>query len=150
MASLRNRHNCYQAELKRLQEDFERQRANEFQESNAEDFDEIGIGFRDQSKQRLLDNSERLERTGITLNEGYKIVLETESMANQTLRDLSEQRETIQRARGRLRDTDADLHRSNRLANSMIMRSIRERALLYGIGMIFVIVLLIAIYMSFR
>lgn len=49
-----------------------------------------------------------------------------------------------------LRDTDADLYRSNRLANSMIMRSIRERALLYGIGLIFIVVLLIAIYLSLR
>lgn len=121
---------------------------NEFQDTNTDDFDEIG--FRDQSQQRLLDNSERLERTGKQLNEGYKIVIETENIANQTLRDLSEQRDTIQRARSRLRDTDADLHRSNRIANSMIMRSIRERAMLYGIGLIFVIVLLIAIYLSFR
>lgn len=134
--------------MKRLQEDFDRQRVNEFQDSNTDDFDEIG--FRDQSQQRLLDNSERLERTGKQLNEGYKIVIETENIANQTLRDLSEQRDTIQRARSRLRDTDADLHRSNRIANSMIMRSIRERAMLYGIGLIFVIVLLIAIYLSFR
>lgn len=73
---------------------------NEFQDTNADDFDEIG--FRDQSKQRLLDNSERLERTGKQLNEGYKMVIETEEMANQTLRDLSDQRETIQRARGRV------------------------------------------------
>lgn len=100
ISGLRNRHNCYQAELKRLQEDFERQRANEFQDSNTDDFDEIG--FRDQSNQRLLDNSERLERTGKHLNEGYKIVVETESMAHQTLRDLSEQRDTIQRARSRV------------------------------------------------
>lgn len=100
ISGLRNRHNCYQAELKRLQEDFERQRVNEFQDTNADDFDEIG--FRDQSKQRLLDNSERLERTGKQLNEGYKMVIETEEMANQTLRDLSDQRETIQRARSRV------------------------------------------------
>lgn len=98
--SLRNRHNCYLAELKRLQSDFDRQRLTEFQETNHDDFDEIG--FQDQSKQRLLDNSERLERTGKQLNEGYKIIIETEQVANQTLRDLSEQRETIQRARGRV------------------------------------------------
>lgn len=73
---------------------------NEFQDSNADDFDEIG--FRDQSKQRLLDNSERLERTGKQLNEGYKMVIETEEIANQTLRDLSEQRDTITRARSRV------------------------------------------------
>lgn len=100
ISSLRNRHNCYQAELKRLQDDFERQRANEFQDTNNDEFDEIG--FRDQSQQRLLDNSERLERSGKKLTEGYKMIIETEGIANQTLRDLSEQRETIQRARGRV------------------------------------------------
>lgn len=100
MTGLRNRHNCYLAELKRLQEDA--RAAEIFDSTNTDDFDEIGFDDLAQSKQRLLDNSERLERTGKQLQNGYKIVIETEDMAHQTLRDLSEQRETIQRARSRV------------------------------------------------
>lgn len=100
MTGLRNRHNCYLAELKRLEQDA--RTAEFFDSTTADDFDEIGFDDQSQSKQRLLDNSERLERTGKQLNEGYKIVIETEGMAHQTLRDLSEQRETIQRARSRV------------------------------------------------
>lgn len=100
ISGLRNRHSCYQVELKRLQEDFTTQRANDFPDSlSIEDFDD---SFQDQSQRRLLDNSERLERTGKQLNEGYKIVIETENIANQTLRGLSDQRDTIQRARARV------------------------------------------------
>lgn len=52
---------------------------------------------------KLLDNTERLERTGKTLTEGYRVVLETEQIGAAVLQDLSVQRETIQRSRGRVR-----------------------------------------------
>lgn len=55
--------------------------------------------------QKLLDNTERLERTGKTLTEGYRVILETEQIGAAVLQDLSVQRETIQRSRGRVRMT---------------------------------------------
>lgn len=57
-----------------------------------------------EQRQRLLDNTERIERTGKTLTEGYRVVLETEQIGAAVLQDLSSQRETIQRSRGRVRD----------------------------------------------
>ncbi|KAI5634890.1 hypothetical protein NE865_12373 [Phthorimaea operculella] len=80
-----------------------------------------------EQRQKLLDNTERLERTGKTLTEGYRVVLETEQIGNAVLQDLSVQRETIQRSRGRLRETDEHLSRSNRLVNSMMVRALQDR-----------------------
>lgn len=103
-----SRLNCYQAEWKRLQQEFtnaKRDRSSSNKGASGgydsvDEFDEIGI--QEDQKRRLLDNSERLERTGNYLKDSYRVVLETEQIGTQVLQDLSEQRETIQRARGRV------------------------------------------------
>lgn len=96
--------NCYQAEWKRLQQEFSNAKAARPRGAagyeSVDEFDEIGI--QEDQKRRLLDNSERLERTGNYLKDGYRVVLETEQIGTQVLQDLSEQRETIHRARGRV------------------------------------------------
>jgi vesicle transport through interaction with t-SNAREs protein 1 len=45
--------------------------------SSIDDF-EVGLG--EDQKRRLLDNSERLERTGNRLEDGYRIAVETEEV----------------------------------------------------------------------
>lgn len=57
----------------------------------------------EEQKLRLLDNSERLERTGRHLTTGYRIILETEEIGSHVLQDLHAQRETIQKSRSRVR-----------------------------------------------
>lgn len=68
---------------------------------NSDHFTE-GIRLNEEQKQRLLDNSERLERAGNHLTSGYQILLETEEIGSQVLRDLNHQRETIQKSRSRV------------------------------------------------
>lgn len=58
----------------------------------------------EEQKQRLLDTSEEIERTGKHLETGYRIALETEKFATEVLQDLETQRETIQRTRNRVSD----------------------------------------------
>lgn len=60
------------------------------------------ISLNEEQKQRLLDNTERLERTGRQLDTGYQILLETEEIGSQVLQDLASQRETIQKSRSRV------------------------------------------------
>ncbi|GFR79041.1 vesicle transport through interaction with t-SNAREs homolog 1A-like, partial [Elysia marginata] len=50
---------------------------------------------------RLLDNTETLERTSRRLDHGYRIAIETEQMGSAIMEDLHNQRQTIQRSRGR-------------------------------------------------
>ncbi|KXJ68432.1 hypothetical protein RP20_CCG003531 [Aedes albopictus] len=149
-----SRLNCYQAEWKRLPQEFtnaKRDRSSSNKGASGgydsvDEFDEIGI--QEDQKRRLLDNSERLERTGNYLKDSYRVVLETEQIGTQVLQDLSEQRETIQRARGRLRETDAELGRSSRLLNSMMMRAMREKIVLIGVAVAIFLVLFLSIYFS--
>uniref|UniRef100_A0A0K8TT03 Vesicle transport through interaction with t-SNAREs homolog 1A n=1 Tax=Tabanus bromius TaxID=304241 RepID=A0A0K8TT03_TABBR len=146
-STLTNKLNCFQAELKRLQTEYKNVQeaiANSYE--STEDFEEIGI--RDEQKQRLLDNAERIERTGNKLNEGYRIIMETEQLGTGILQDLHHQRETIQTARSKTRETNADLKRTSRILNSMMVRGMREKFILYGVAVIFIIVVSLSIYFS--
>lgn len=147
-ASLTSRLNCYQAELKRLNQEFQNAK-NETQIHmyDSSDFDELTTsGITSEQQRRLLDNSERIERTGNRLTEGYKTILETERIGATVLQDLSSQRETLQKSRSRLREANEDLRQSSRIMNSMIMRSLRERAVLFGVITIFIVVICSTFY----
>lgn len=150
-ANFQSRLKCYEVELKRLTQEFQSAK-NDVQVAiyDSSDFDELTTsGITSEQQRRLLDNAERIERTGNRLTDGLRTVLETEQIGSTVLQDLSTQRETMQRSRARLRDAGEDLRQSSRIMNSMIMRSIRERALLIGVCAVFVIVIFSTIYYSF-
>uniref|UniRef100_A0A1B6CML2 Vesicle transport through interaction with t-SNAREs homolog 1A n=1 Tax=Clastoptera arizonana TaxID=38151 RepID=A0A1B6CML2_9HEMI len=148
---LKTRIESYRVELGRLGQEFKRARnMNNAQDGYHDRIDlyDEGVNINEEQKQRLLDNSERIERTGNNLNAGYQILLETEEIGSQVLRDLNSQRETIQKTRSRLRETDAELSRSTRIINSMIARSLQHRFLLSLIGFAFSVVIVVSIYIS--
>ena len=99
---LRGRVESHRAELKRLTQEFElaKKPKNEVVDLGVEESWENSIT--EEQRKRLLDASDRIERTGKTLQNGYRMVLETEETGSQVLKDLHEQRETIQRSRGRV------------------------------------------------
>ncbi|KAL3273202.1 hypothetical protein HHI36_014658 [Cryptolaemus montrouzieri] len=126
----RTKLDCYRAELKRLTLEYIKARsikqgALNYDSTDPEDLMDPRIS--NDQKQRLLENSERLERSGRKLEEGYRILVETEQTGTQVLQNLGEQRETIQRTRNRLRETDEELSRASRIINGMIMRSAQQK-----------------------
>lgn len=151
-ASLVSRLNCYQAELKRLAQEFQNAKnETQIQMYDSSDFDELTTsGISSQQQQRLLDNSERIERTGNRLADGYRTILETEQIGASVLQDLSSQRETLQKSRSRLREANEDLRQSSRIMNSMIMRSLRERAVLFGVVTVFIVVVCSTFYYAVK
>lgn len=99
----RTKLDCYRAELKRLTLEYIKARSVKqaaLGYDSAEELNDVRIGS--DQKQRLLDNSERLERSGRKLEEGYRVIVETQDIGNQVLVNLNEQRETIQRSRARV------------------------------------------------
>lgn len=100
---LRGRVESHRAELKRLAQEFQlaKRPKDESIEMSREDSWESNIT--EDQKKRLLDTSERIDRTGRTLQNGYRMVLETEEIGSHVLKELHEQRETIQKGRGRVR-----------------------------------------------
>lgn len=103
--SLKNRLQCYQAELKRLKQEFSKASKPDSETiSMYESSDETRgqANLNDEQHRRLLDNSERIERSGNRLADGYRTILETEQLGTAVLQDLSHQRETLQRSRARV------------------------------------------------
>lgn len=151
-SSQQTRLKSYQAELRRLEEDYNKSKIkpNPLLVDDSSSIDDFDIGITEDQKRKLLDNSERLERTGNQLQEGYRIAIETEEIGTQVLQNLSNQRETIQRSRNRLRETNADLGRSSRLMNMMMMRGLRDKFALYIIGVVFVLAITLTIYLSIK
>jgi vesicle transport through interaction with t-SNAREs protein 1 len=49
-----------------------------------------------------------------------------------------------------LRETDAELGRSSRIIGGMIMRSMQHRLVLFGVAVVFVIVIVLGIYFTFN
>jgi len=148
-AKLHNRVASYRAELHRLAKEFARAKCtvnidleddNHFAESE---------DVNSEQKQRLLYTSERLNRSGIQLDKTYRIAVETEEIGSQVLTDLSRQRETMQSSFNRLRDANADLGRSTRMINAIIVRSRQHKIILFGVTAAFCFLLVFAFYHSF-
>ena len=55
------------------------------------------------AKDRLIDNTETLERSSRKLDQGHNLLHETESVGASVLTDLQHQREVLSRARNRVR-----------------------------------------------
>jgi vesicle transport through interaction with t-SNAREs protein 1 len=146
----RTKLDCYRAELKRLTLEYIKARSikqGALSYDSAEELNDVRISS--DQKQRLLDNSEKVERTGRQLEEGYRVVIETQEIGTQVLQNLNDQRETIKRTRSRLRETDEELGRSSRLMSSMIMRSIQQKIVLFIVGACFIIALSVGLYLGF-
>ncbi|KAK7111606.1 vesicle transport through interaction with t-SNAREs homolog 1A-like [Littorina saxatilis] len=138
----------YKAELNKQQADMKRARLGI--DANRDEL--LGDDTHDSEDQRvrLLDNTERVERSSRKLDQGYRIAVETEEIGSQIMEDLHSQRQTIQRSRGRLHDMDTTLGKSSRVLSGMMKRIIQNRIMLLGIGLIILVTVILAIYFMAR
>ncbi|PVD38626.1 hypothetical protein C0Q70_01242 [Pomacea canaliculata] len=138
----------YKVELNKQQTDMKRARLGI--DANRDEL--LGDDTHDSEDQRtrLLDNTERLDRSTRKLEQGYRIAVETEQIGGQIMEDLHNQRQTIQRSRGRLHDMDTTLGKSSRVLSGMMKRIIQNRIMLLGIGVIIIITVCVAVYFMVR
>lgn len=115
-AKLHNRVASYRAELHRLAKEFARAKCTVNIDLGMSHIVSAGVYLNDlhskmpleddnhfaesedvtsEQKQRLLYTSERLNRSGIQLDNTYRIAVETEEIGSQILTDLNRQRETM-------------------------------------------------------
>ncbi|XP_014786813.1 vesicle transport through interaction with t-SNAREs homolog 1A isoform X1 [Octopus bimaculoides] len=99
---------------------------------------------------RLLENTERLERSGRKLDHGYHTAVETEQIGSAILENLHSQRQTINRSRARVDEMNTALGKSSRLLTGMMKRIIHNRIMLVVIGLIMVISICVALYLIVR
>ncbi|XP_042363642.1 vesicle transport through interaction with t-SNAREs homolog 1A isoform X3 [Plectropomus leopardus] len=127
-AMYNSRLKSYKQEVEKLEKDFKRSRIaysdevrNELLGDDASSSENQLIKLREE-RAHLLDNTEKLERSSRRLEAGYQIAVETEQVGQEILSNLHSDREKIQRARERLRETDANLGKSSRILTGMLRR----------------------------
>ncbi|GAB1302549.1 Vesicle transport through interaction with t-SNAREs homolog 1A [Apodemus speciosus] len=149
-----NRMRSYKQEMGKLETDFKAEKRSRIAYSDEVRNELLGDAGNSSENQliklreeraHLLDNTERLERSSRRLEAGYQIAVETEQIGQEMLENLSHDREKIQRARERLRETDANLGKSSRILTGMLRRIIQNRILLVILGIVVVITILTAI-----
>uniref|UniRef100_A0A8C4NL74 Vesicle transport through interaction with t-SNAREs 1A n=1 Tax=Dicentrarchus labrax TaxID=13489 RepID=A0A8C4NL74_DICLA len=125
-AMYNSRLKSYKQEVEKLEKDFKRSRIaysdevrNELLGDDASSSENQLIKLREE-RAHLLDNTEKLERSSRRLEAGYQIAVETEQVGQEILTNLHGDREKIQRARERLRETDANLGKSSRILTGML------------------------------
>ncbi|XP_061666660.1 vesicle transport through interaction with t-SNAREs homolog 1A isoform X1 [Syngnathoides biaculeatus] len=155
-AMYNSRLKSYKQEVDKLEKDFKRSRIaysdevrNELLGDDASSSESQLIKLREE-RAHLLDNTERLERSSRRLEAGYQIAVETEQVGQEILSNLHTDREKIQRARERLRETDANLGKSSRILTGMLRRIIQNRVLVFVLGAFIVLTIILAIYFNLR
>ncbi|KAM6130509.1 LOW QUALITY PROTEIN: vesicle transport through interaction with t-SNAREs homolog 1A [Phoenicopterus ruber ruber] len=143
-----SRMRSYKQEMGKLEADFKRSRIAYSDEVRNELLGDDGNSSENQ-RAHLLDNTERLERSSRRLEAGYQIAVETEQIGQEMLENLSHDRE-IQRARERLRETDANLGKSSRILTGMLRRIIQNRILIVVLAVIIIFTTMMAIFFSVK
>ncbi|EDQ89793.1 uncharacterized protein MONBRDRAFT_7715 [Monosiga brevicollis MX1] len=104
-------------------------------------------GSSENARQALVSNTERLDRTSQRLQDGHRVALETQEVAVSIMDNLHEQRETIERSRGRVQNVDSELSFSNRVLNGMIARAKRNKVVAFLIITIALALIIVIIYL---
>ncbi|XP_015238619.1 PREDICTED: vesicle transport through interaction with t-SNAREs homolog 1A isoform X1 [Cyprinodon variegatus] len=155
-AMYNSRLKSYKQEMEKLEKDFKRSRIAYSDEVRNELLGDDAISSEGQliklreERAHLLDNTERLERSSRRLEAGYQIAVETEQVGQEILSNLHTDREKIQRARERLRETDANLGKSSRILTGMLRRIIQNRVLVFVLGAFILLTIILAIYLNVR
>jgi len=95
---------------------------------------------------RLISNTERLERTSRKIDDSYRITVESEGIGADVLENLSQQRDTLNRARERMREADTNLSRSNKIISQMTRRILQNRLILIIVAVLMMFSLLLLVY----
>jgi vesicle transport through interaction with t-SNAREs protein 1 len=93
------------------------------------------------------NNKGNLSKMNNKLENGYKMILETEETGQNILSDLFGQREQLQRARERLRETNLNLGKSSRIVGEMTRRLMQNKLILFGICAVLILFVVFIIYL---
>ena len=135
----------YKAELNRLVGHFkscktEAKHRTDRLELFTRDDDDV---FMDADTETVLHSSSK------QLEDGRRLLAETEEIGGSVLEDLASQRETLQRARGRLKDVEAGLGESSSVIKGMIFKARQNRIVLSCIIIVISILLGWGLYRIF-
>lgn len=141
--------NGYKSELAKLETEFNSQIKNK--KSNRR----IELQLNDSQEDNELNdlkskNGETMGRMNKNLENGYRIVLESEETGKNILSDLFSQREQVERSRDRLREVNSNLGKSSRIVGAMTRKLLQNKIILFGLSIFLVVFVLFIIYMVIR
>eukprot|EP00126_Sphaerothecum_destruens_P010132 Sdes_comp20679_c0_seq2m16146 len=100
-------------------------------------------------RQTLLESYQTNTKINQSLETSHRIAHESEQIGVGILSELASQRETIQRTRGHLGETQDHLGKSSRLLRFMNRRIITDKAIMTAIILVEIFILALIVYMKF-
>jgi len=84
-------------------------------------------------RQQVVMGRNVLERTGQSIERSQQVAIETEEIGGAIVDDLGVQRETLERSRARLQDTNAELNRGRRVITRLKIATVYNKIILIAI-----------------
>jgi len=100
-------------------------------------------------KQRVMKGTESLDRTSQSIERSTQLAVENEEIGDAIISDLGQQRETLERSRARLQETNAELSRGRRILIRLKVSTLYNKILLLFIIIIELCILAALIYWKF-
>lgn len=101
------------------------------------------------NRNTVLEGRQALLRTAESLERSQRTAIETEEIGTSIIADLGTQRETLERARGNLQNTDEHLTHTQKLINSMYKRVFTNKFILILIILVEAAILGAVVYLKF-
>jgi len=100
-------------------------------------------------RQQVMAGREVLERTGASIARSHMVAVETEEIGGAIVDDLGVQRETLERSRARLQDTNAELSRGRRVLTRLKIATVYNKIILIAIIIIEILIIGALVYIKF-
>lgn len=113
--------------------------------SNAQD-DDLEQSVEDQLRQQVMRGAAVLDKTSESIQRSTQVANETEEVGGEIMTNLHGQRETLERARTMLSETDAELSRSRRILKRLSRGTIYNKVVLVIIIIIQIIIIGALVY----
>ncbi|ORY88791.1 vesicle transport v-snare protein vti1 [Leucosporidium creatinivorum] len=97
-----------------------------------------GVSQAQAQRSQLLSATDKLTDGQRRLEESHRVALETEDLGAGILRDLRDQRDTLEHTRDSLFEADGSIDRASNTLKKMVRRAYQQRAVTYGIIVILV------------
>lgn len=100
-------------------------------------------------RQQVMAGREVLERTGASIARSHMVAVETEEIGGAIVDDLGVQRETLERSRARLQDTNAELSRGRRILTRLKIATVYNKIILIAIIITEILIIGALVYIKF-
>eukprot|EP00903_Cladosiphon_okamuranus_P018153 g16703.t3 len=105
-------------------------------------------GASQEQRDRLLQTTDRLDGQSRRLEDSKRTMMEIEDTAMEITSELGRNREKIGDVHDKVRDVSGMTASARRLVHNMNRREVQQRCMMYGIGLMLVVAVIVAVYYS--